>query len=207
MFDLRLLLKTGEHCKRYIGDILHRRVAVYTHFPAGHQAISGTLLPMFEALRAQSEGYALVTLGCLFQFLGMVFQMGAYVRSTGEADVDQKKALQLKKVFELIETQYPSPLTLAELAACVHMTPKYFCRFFKSATHRSPMDYLNYYRVEMASYALVATDCNVSEAASGAGFNNLSYFIRVFKRHKGITPGQYVARAQKRTRYEEEKPC
>ena len=58
------------------------------------------------------------------------------------------------------------------------------------------MDYLNYYRVEVASYALVATDCNVSEAASVAGFNNLSYFIRVFKRHKGITPGQYIARAR-----------
>ena len=77
------------------------------------------------------------------------------------------------------------------------MTPKYFCRFFKQAVHRSPMDYLNFYRIEMACYALVATDCNVTEAALDAGFNDPGYFIRTFKHFKGETPGHYAARIRR----------
>ena len=42
--------------------------------------------------------------------------------------------------------------TLADLSRIAGMTPKYFCRYFRAAIHRTPMDYLNYYRIERACY-------------------------------------------------------
>ena len=58
-------------------------------------------------------------------------------------------------------------------------------------TRRTPIDYLNYYRIEQATYQLLQSDATVTEIAYRCGFNDLSYFIRAFKKYKGITPGRY----------------
>ena len=102
--------------------------------------------------------------------------------------------LQLKKVFDLIESRYSQKLTLDDLASAVHLDRKYFCRFFKQATHMTPMQYLQYYRVEQALNEMQLTDKNVTEIALDAGFSAPEYFTRVFKKQKGIAPGQYLAR-------------
>ncbi|MDY3279933.1 MAG: AraC family transcriptional regulator [Eubacteriales bacterium] len=194
VFDMRFLLKAGEACRTYILDVLHRQVTVSPLLSKGSPA-ARVLSSAFDALHSRTPGYEAITVGALLQFIGCIFQDGLYTPG-GSAD-DCRKVLQLKKVFELIESDYAAPLTLAQLAACANMTPKYFCRFFKQAVHRSPMDYLNFYRIEMACYALAATDCNVTEAALDAGFNDPGYFIRTFKHFKGETPGHYAARIRR----------
>ena len=82
--------------------------------------------------------------------------------------------------------------SLQEMADSVNMSSKYFCRFFQEMTHRTPVDYLNYYRIERASYDLLTTDQSITEVAFNSGFNDLSYFIKTFKKYKGTTPKQYL---------------
>ena len=91
-----------------------------------------------------------------------------------------------------MESSYNLPLTLDEISASVGMSPKYFCRFFHEMTHRTPIDYLNYYRIERACYQLITTDLSITEIAYASGFNDLSYFIKTFKKYKGTTPKQYL---------------
>ena len=191
VFDMRLLLKCNDHCKRQISDILHQRICLQAFYPADDPITRHTIPPMLRALHDQCPGYELMTLGCLFQFLGEVYRHGAY-RSTAPEESDGRRVLQLKQVFEMIETSYASRLTLADMAAAVHMTPKYFCRFFRETTHRTPVDYLNYYRIEAACNEIAATEWNLTEIALDVGFSNLNYFIRQFRKYKGVTPGQYL---------------
>lgn len=191
VFDMRLLLKCNDHCKMLVGDVINRTVHVNPFFPEGHKVIRHTIPPMFEALRSKCPGAELITLGCLFQFLGEVYKHDAYTREE-ENEPDGRRIVQLRDVFETIESEYASDLTLAKLAAKVHMTPKYFCRIFKEATHWTPMSYLNYYRIEMACCAMAATDRTVTEIAQDVGFADINYFIRAFKKHKGVTPGKYM---------------
>lgn len=204
VFDMRLLLKCNDHCKQQINDIRQGRISLRAFYPAGDRIIRHTIPPMFRALHDQCPGYELITLGCLFQFLGEVLKHGAYREDT-QPQNDGKRVLKLKQVFELIETSYAAPLTLHDMAASVHMSPKYFCRFFKATTHRTPVDYLNYYRIEAACNEIAATDRNLTEIALDTGFASLNYFIRQFKRHKGITPGQYLR--QVRSEDSEGFPC
>ena len=84
------------------------------------------------------------------------------------------------------------PLTLEEISGSVNMSPKYFCRFFHEMTHRTPIDYLNYYRIERACYQLITTNLSITEIAYASGFNDLSYFIKTFKKYKGTTPKKYL---------------
>ena len=136
-------------------------------------------------------GYELTVLGQFYHFFGIVFGKHYYLENVQKARKDYKRILQLKQVLEFIEHNYASPLTLQELSASVSMSPKYFCRFFSEMTHQTPMDYLNRQRIEQSCYELSTTDDSITEIAYRNGFNDLSYFIRTFKKYKGITPGKY----------------
>ncbi|MGN0778258.1 MAG: helix-turn-helix domain-containing protein [Aristaeellaceae bacterium] len=192
VFDLQLLLKCSAPCRQQLSDVRHRRISLRAYYPA-HDSIIGQGLPaMFRALREQCLGYELITLGELYRFFGEVYRQGAYV-PLGQGQEEGRWVGQLKQVFELIETSYSSRLTLEDMARAVHMTPKYFCRFFKAATHRTPVDYLNYYRIEAACNEMVLTEKTLTEIALDCGFSNPNYFIRQFKKYKGQTPGKYQA--------------
>ena len=58
-------------------------------------------------------------------------------------------------------------------------------------TRRSPIDYLNYYRIETACLRLSSTEESITDIAYGCGFNDLSYFIKIFKKYKGVSPRKY----------------
>lgn len=83
-----------------------------------------------------------------------------------------------------IKNDYSQPLTLSELAETARLNPQYLCRAFRQVTGKTPIDYLNYYRIECAAEKLCYTNLSVTEIALSCGFNDLSYFNRLFKRHK-----------------------
>ncbi len=189
--DLRLMMRGDDLGKRYIGDLMEGQVTVQPVWPSADALVAQALAPMFEALRSRCEGYTLITLGCLYRFAGEIIRRKAYGVREQPCGTENRRMLKLKKVFEIIEAQYAQPLPLQTLASAVGLTPKYLCRFFREATHRTPADYVAYYRVEMACYALAATDHSVTEIALDSGFADLNYFIRCFRKYKGLTPGAY----------------
>ena len=71
-------------------------------------------------------------------------------------------------MLEYIELNYQSPITLEDLSRLAGMSSKYFCRFFRAVIHRTPIDYLNYYRIERACYLMAAEDISVTELPTGA---------------------------------------
>lgn len=192
VFDAHQLLKTNAFCRPLITDVESRRVDILPRFPAMDQELRPTLEQLFEAVRQRQEGWALTTLGCLFAFFGGAFRLGAYRLNAAPPDRESRNVLKLKTVFELMESRLDNPPTLRELSASIGMSPKYFCRFFKLATHQTPMEYLGYYRIEQACLEMATTDKNVTEIALDLGYSELNYFIRCFKKHKGVTPKKYM---------------
>jgi len=71
------------------------------------------------------------------------------------------------------------------------MSTSTFSRYFKKATSRSVVDYINEIRLRNARQLLVSSNQSVSEIASASGFNNLSYFNRRFVRAYGMSPGAF----------------
>ena len=58
-------------------------------------------------------------------------------------------------------------------------------------THRSPIEYLTRYRIEMACTKLKNEDAPITAIAYDCGFNDVSYFIKTFRRYKKISPGKF----------------
>ncbi len=69
-------------------------------------------------------------------------------------------------------------------------------KYFKNTMGTSFIDYLNEYRLTMASRLLISSDSSILDIAAEVGFDNLSYFNRVFKQKYSMTPRQFRKESQ-----------
>lgn len=99
----------------------------------------------------------------------------------------------VRKVDQVISymTDHSSePLTLAELADSIKISPSYLGSIFKSVTGKSPITYLLEIRIHKAK-ELLKDGHPVSYVSEKVGFNDLFYFSKCFKKYEGIAPSHY----------------
>jgi AraC-like DNA-binding protein len=97
----------------------------------------------------------------------------------------------IQAVFEHMRSSYNKEVTLSEVAKIAGMTDVSFSRFIKKRTGKTFIDSLNEIRLGHAARRLIDTTETISEIAYKCGFNNLSYFNRLFKSKKNCTPKQF----------------
>lgn len=90
---------------------------------------------------------------------------------------------------ELLVRDPVNPPDLTDLARKIGMGKSKFYQNFKSVFGHSPVEHLRSHRLRIARQLLRQGKHNVTEVAFAVGFNNLSYFARVFKTMFGVTPG------------------
>jgi len=90
-----------------------------------------------------------------------------------------------------IGRNYMKPITLQELAELVHLHPNYLCRLFKEYCGQTIFEYIASIRVSFATQFIRRYDKPLQEIAESCGFNSMSYFVRKFKQHMGMTPYAY----------------
>lgn len=96
-----------------------------------------------------------------------------------------------KRATQYIKDNYQMPLTLEMAAGQMMLNPSYFSTLFKQTTGSSFKDYLNYIRIEESKKLLTNTNGTILDIALTVGFENQSYFTKVFRKYTGITPKQY----------------
>lgn len=99
--------------------------------------------------------------------------------------------LNMKKVMEYIMDHYTEPLTLTEVANHFHFNPSYFSSYFSTHNKEGFIEYLNKIRIEEAAKLLTANSAPISEISGMVGFSDHSYFCKVFKKMRGLSPSQY----------------
>ena len=85
-------------------------------------------------------------------------------------------------------------ISIADMAKEAGLSQSHFMKFFKNTMGTSFVYYLNEYRLTMASRLLISSDSSILAIASEVGFENLSYFNRIFKKRFGQTPREYRRR-------------
>ncbi|MGL5513630.1 MAG: helix-turn-helix domain-containing protein, partial [Sporomusa sp.] len=73
----------------------------------------------------------------------------------------------------------------------VHLSPSYFSKIFKKETGHNFNTYLNMLRIEKSKKLLLYDNLKLISIASLVGFEDQSYFTKVFKRVTGVSPHQY----------------
>jgi AraC-like DNA-binding protein len=100
----------------------------------------------------------------------------------------------MKRVLAYIHAHISDSIDVDQLADVACITKPYFIRLFKHEFGLPPVQYINNKKVERAQFLLYTTDMPVKEVAYALGFNDHSYFIRMFHKQMGITPQDYRQR-------------
>jgi len=194
LFDLRELFRSCEGIKKYIRPIYRSEQLPFVLFSEQTCpeicSVASRLMRRCASASNHAAGYdELYVLGCLCEIFGQILHDGLCYHE--QLPNTSHRIDSIKSALEYVEHHYADDISLESLAACAGMTPNYFCRVFKAVTHQSPMTYVLNYRVERAEFLLAGTDLPVTAVSLKCGFLDHSYFIRAFRRMKGITPKQY----------------
>lgn len=190
VFDFERFFQDSIICRDRFAAMFGQSLQIQRYFAGGSDAAK-LIDSIFAAMETEQSGYEFTTTGLLWQFAGLVLHQKLYISRTAAITRSAKRAEQIKKALRYIHENYMKNVTLEQLAAEAEMAPKYFCRVFREITGRTPIDYLNYYRIECAGELLCASQESVTEVALSCGFDDLSYFVRLFKKYKGVSARVY----------------
>ena len=98
---------------------------------------------------------------------------------------------ELRRILRWTEEHFTGEICLEDAARAVGFSKNYFCTWFKGRTGLTYMGYLSRVRISNACRLLAQTG-SIASACYGSGFQDMSYFIQLFKRTQGVTPKTYL---------------
>ncbi|WP_150270012.1 response regulator transcription factor [Paenibacillus tepidiphilus] len=97
----------------------------------------------------------------------------------------------VREALAYVAGHMSEPLTMAEVAARLHLNASYFSVLFKEQTGVPFSEYVTRLRLQRAKELLVKSRLSIGEIGESIGYRTDKYFIRVFKEHEGISPSRY----------------
>lgn len=191
VFNMEMLRMQNYSQDIFISDLITHKSIINTLIPREKTDETSALQRFFQTMRDKPDGYELMAAGAMIEFLGMVRRDRLFSAQSEPVSEKRVRSDELKSALDLVEEKYGEQITLEQMAQAAGLSPKYFCRVFHEITHRTPVEYLNWFRVNRACACLRDTDDALSDIALKCGFNDFSYFIKTFKRYKGMTPYKY----------------
>ncbi len=157
------------------------KISCYSGVNSGLDLAIYTIENTYGAKVAQQvEKYYLVDSARVYQSSKLTF-MGQKFHK------DQK----VLAVQQWIETNCGRNFLLEEVAMRFGMSLRNLTRRFKLATGESVLSYLHRYRIEIAKELLKTTNFTIQEIAYQVGYEDISFFYRLFKKHAALTPKAY----------------
>jgi AraC-like DNA-binding protein len=96
----------------------------------------------------------------------------------------------LRKVYVFVEENFSKTIDIQEVASMSNLTVPAFCNYFKKNLNQTFTDFTNEYRINQACKMLLEGE-EIVDICFKSGFNNISYFGRVFKQIKGSNPSEF----------------
>jgi two-component system response regulator YesN len=101
-----------------------------------------------------------------------------------------KSKLNLDEVRHYLDSRFREPISLEELAKRFFVSKEYLSKAFKTEYGRNVTDYLLHLRMDKAREWLMNEEIPIKSIAEMAGYEDVSYFYRLFKKHYGLAPGE-----------------
>jgi AraC-like DNA-binding protein len=190
VFDVNMLCRqSNDATEKFILPIAKKQAGIKCILNSEEEDICRSVAKLIESLKNKREFYELQVYSQLFDVFASLYTCG-YV-STSSTPKLSAQAKRISKLLDWIDENYTEHITLDELSEICGISKKYLCGVFKRYTSKTPINYINELRIENACYEMTLGEKNVTEAAYSNGFDDLSYFSKLFKEHKGISPSQY----------------
>ena len=188
MVDPKLYSGHGDISgEKYIQPMSDRKVRFHNVIN-GNPKAKEILIELFEEYRAANTAYEMAVKGHLLCFLSELFRNEIDRESSKHAPTPNAS---VSPALRYISEHFSEDIDLDKLSGICCMNRSYFCRRFKKITGRTPVTYVNEYRLAKARALLTSQDRSVSEIAAECGFLDSNYFSRLFTKCYGISPTKF----------------
>ena len=144
--------------------------------------LSGNLEPLLIELIRCTEFSAMRI--CMLKIIDAFIESAFFIPPVKHTDV-------IDSATDYIKRNYMTKITLEDVAAHVYLSPSYLSKLFKISTGLNFNSYLNNQRIEHAKQLLLSGLSDLESIALTVGYEDQSYFTKVFKRLTGVTPKKF----------------
>lgn len=150
-----------------------------------------TLQQLLQGFGEQDELPSLNRLMTLSSFKQWAYDLCEFLLRENQQEIKNDRRLLIEKLQEYIHFHLQEDVSLQTLADYVHLHPVYLSKIFKMETGEGLKEYLFRVRMDKAVQLLKHSDTKIYKITEKIGYMNTTYFIKVFKKHFGMTPQEY----------------
>ena len=193
IFNPDYFIKDQNIYEKYILPLLEKDAFAHIQFniKKGIGLDINTLMKEIEALEDEKPiGYELEEYSLIYKVIRYLYL--AYQSSNQSIHTTYDANVQIQRnMTSFIHEHFNSKIGLEDIAEAGQVSKSTCIRLFHKYTGKSPIDFLNSYRIQMSAEKLVATSEQITEIAYACGFGQPSYFNRLFLKEYNMTPNQY----------------
>ncbi len=182
---------------KYIKPLINKEYRIPSHISgslAWEKEILTQITRIIGMFYSNQQGFEIDIRASVYRIFGeLVTNMQLRKITKKELLLNEDKATRLSVALNYIYDNLGKKISINEIAAQVKMSPYNFMHFFKNIISMPPIQYINYYRIKKACKILSTTDSKILDVAMETGFENLSYFNKIFRKYKKCTPTEYKA--------------
>ncbi len=194
VFNLNMLgaVTPDSSTFKYLNPLINREIILpllIKKEEKGYDELLCCFRQIEQAYKGKDIAYELEIKEGLLRFIRILFQNG-FVK--GNLKKQEEPALEkVKQIINYMEQHYKDAVTIGELADLCGFSVYHFMRFFKKSVGMTCMEYLNNYRLAATAEELWNTSKPIIDIALENGFNNVSYYNRMFRHRFHMTPKDY----------------
>ena len=193
IFNPDYFIKNQNIYEKYMLPLLEKDAFAHIQFniKKGIGLDINTLMKEIEALEDEKPiGYELEEYSLIYKVIRYLYL--AYQSSKQSIHTTYDANVQIQRnMTSFIHEYFNSKIGLEDIAEAGQVSKSTCIRLFHKYTGKSPIDFLNSYRLQMSAEKLVATSEQITEIAYACGFGQPSYFNRLFLKEYNMTPNQY----------------
>ena len=193
IFNPDYFIKDQNIYEKYILPLLEKDAFAHIQFniKKGIGLDINTLMKEIEALEDEKPiGYELEEYSLIYKVIRYLYL--AYQSSKQSIHTTYDANVQIQRnMTSFIHEHFNSKIGLEDIAEAGQVSKSTCIRLFHKYTGKSPIDFLNNYRLQMSAEKLVTTSEQITEIAYACGFGQPSYFNRLFSKEYNMTPNQY----------------
>lgn len=193
LFGYGNTLISGKFMAPIINSPVFKTMLLDESNPAEEKLID-TVNSIIATNMTKKYGYELITKSYLCQFWVQLLEQIVPQNKNSNQNTLSLDEMRVKEAIMYIEEHYFEHISLEQLADSVHISKSECCRCFKRTLQLTPIEYLMKYRIFKASTLIQSNDPiadSISTLALSVGFNNVSYFNKIFKQYLKCTPREY----------------
>ena len=181
--------------KKYIAPVLHDSALKHIHIAKDSPDYENYLSEIREILSLndlKEDGYELLTKSALLRIWYQLYKMSTALVSGSVPKTAVQDEQRVKQAILYIQEHFMETVTLEDIAGSIMVSKSECCRCFKRTLNTTPFEYLMKYRImESTKRMHRKPQESISEIAGSVGFNNTSYYNKIFRKYMDCTPTEY----------------